>query len=82
MSTGVPLDVGGKLLLVGAGKMGGAMLEGWLDLGLDPGCGRGPRPAPPGGDGRPARASRASPSIRTSRPSVRRPLCCSPSSRR
>jgi pyrroline-5-carboxylate reductase len=25
----------GKLLLVGAGKMGGAMLEGWLSLGLD-----------------------------------------------
>jgi len=25
-----------SLLLVGAGKMGGAMLEGWLNLGLDP----------------------------------------------
>src|SRR4051812_37349684 len=24
------------LLLVGAGKMGGAMLDGWLDQGLDP----------------------------------------------
>src|ERR1700736_3271951 len=24
------------ILLVGAGKMGGAMLEGWLALGLDP----------------------------------------------
>lgn len=29
-------DVGGTLVLVGAGKMGGAMLEGWLRLGLDP----------------------------------------------
>ena len=27
-------DRGGKLLLVGCGKMGGAMLEGWLALGL------------------------------------------------
>jgi len=26
----------GNLVLVGAGKMGGAMLEGWLALGLDP----------------------------------------------
>jgi pyrroline-5-carboxylate reductase len=26
----------GTLALVGAGKMGGAMLNGWLDLGLDP----------------------------------------------
>ncbi|WP_413992652.1 pyrroline-5-carboxylate reductase [Labrys okinawensis] len=30
------LDIGGKLLLLGAGKMGSAMLEGWLKLGLDP----------------------------------------------
>lgn len=30
------LDVGGPLLLLGAGKMGGAMLNGWLALGLDP----------------------------------------------
>jgi pyrroline-5-carboxylate reductase len=29
-------DVAGTLVLVGAGKMGGAMLEGWLRLGLDP----------------------------------------------
>jgi pyrroline-5-carboxylate reductase len=29
-------DVAGSLVLVGAGKMGGAMLEGWLRLGLDP----------------------------------------------
>ena len=26
----------GLLVLVGAGKMGGALLEGWLRLGLDP----------------------------------------------
>ncbi len=25
-----------SLMLVGAGKMGGAMLAGWLDAGLDP----------------------------------------------
>jgi pyrroline-5-carboxylate reductase len=30
------LDDIGTLVLVGAGKMGGAMLEGWLALGLDP----------------------------------------------
>jgi len=30
------LDVGGPLLLVGAGKMGGALLTGWLDEGLNP----------------------------------------------
>ena len=30
------LDGIGNLALVGAGKMGGAMLEGWLALGLDP----------------------------------------------
>jgi pyrroline-5-carboxylate reductase len=29
-------DFSGTLALVGAGKMGGAMLEGWLGLGLDP----------------------------------------------
>jgi len=29
-------DVAGSLVLVGAGKMGGALLEGWLRLGLDP----------------------------------------------
>jgi len=29
-------DIGGGLLLLGAGKMGGAMLEGWLKLGLAP----------------------------------------------
>ena len=30
------LDLGGKLLLAGAGKMGGAMLAGWLARGLAP----------------------------------------------
>ena len=29
-------DFAGPLVLVGAGKMGGAMLEGWLALGVDP----------------------------------------------
>src|SRR5262245_8984047 len=29
-------DVAGTLVLVGAGKMGGALLDGWLRLGLDP----------------------------------------------
>src|SRR5581483_5174356 len=29
-------ELSGKLVLVGAGKMGGAMLEGWLGLGLNP----------------------------------------------
>lgn len=33
---GAPLDTATPLLLVGAGKMGGAMLERWLKLGLDP----------------------------------------------
>lgn len=31
-----PLDLGGPALLVGAGKMGGALLDGWLARGLDP----------------------------------------------
>lgn len=30
------LDIGGGLVLLGAGKMGAAMLEGWLRLGLAP----------------------------------------------
>ncbi len=30
------IDLGGPLLLVGAGKMGGAMLSGWLGQGLPP----------------------------------------------
>ncbi|MBS7545793.1 pyrroline-5-carboxylate reductase [Ancylobacter oerskovii] len=29
-------DIPGRVLLVGAGKMGGAMLEGWIGLGLEP----------------------------------------------
>jgi pyrroline-5-carboxylate reductase len=29
-------DFSGNLVLVGAGKMGGALLEGWIGLGLDP----------------------------------------------
>ena len=32
----MPLDIPGSLLLVGAGNMGGALLKGWLDQGLDP----------------------------------------------
>jgi pyrroline-5-carboxylate reductase len=38
----------GTLVLVGAGKMGGAMLEGWLALGLDPAkvAIQEPQPAP------------------------------------
>lgn len=31
------IELEGPLLLVGAGKMGGAMLSGWLDRGLSPG---------------------------------------------
>lgn len=30
------LDLGGPLLLVGCGKMGGALLDGWLERGADP----------------------------------------------
>ena len=30
------LAIGGPLFLVGAGKMGGALLSGWLERGLDP----------------------------------------------
>src|SRR4051794_21103008 len=41
-------DFSGTLVLVGAGKMGGAMLQGWLALGLDPRkvAIREPQPAP------------------------------------
>src|SRR6516164_7952829 len=28
----------GQVALIGAGKMGGAMLGGWIGLGLDPAC--------------------------------------------
>jgi pyrroline-5-carboxylate reductase len=41
----IPLT--GSLLLVGAGKMGGALLEGWLQEGLDPGKIAVIDPAPP-----------------------------------
>jgi pyrroline-5-carboxylate reductase len=34
--TSALINFTGTLVLVGAGKMGGAMLEGWLTLGLDP----------------------------------------------
>src|SRR5262249_53521848 len=33
----VPLQ-DGDVVLVGAGKMGGALLEGWIGLGVDPAC--------------------------------------------
>jgi len=36
MNSIADLDLAGSLLLVGAGKMGGAMLAGWLENGLDP----------------------------------------------
>jgi pyrroline-5-carboxylate reductase len=36
-SAGTLDSVTGTIVLVGAGKMGGAMLEGWLALGLNPG---------------------------------------------
>jgi pyrroline-5-carboxylate reductase len=41
-------DFKGTLVLVGAGKMGGAMLDGWLALGLDPAriAIQEPQPAP------------------------------------
>src|ERR1043165_6213807 len=47
MSTSLK-DFTGTLVLVGAGKMGGAMLEGWLALGLDPNkvAIQEPQPAP------------------------------------
>ncbi len=32
----MPINVGGPLLLVGCGKMGGALLSGWLDGGVAP----------------------------------------------
>ena len=37
----------GPLVLVGAGKMGGALLKGWLDRGLDPGAVVVIDPSPP-----------------------------------
>jgi pyrroline-5-carboxylate reductase len=41
------LKLGGTLVLVGAGKMGGAMLEGWLKGGADPAKVVAIDPAPP-----------------------------------
>jgi len=41
------LNLAGPLLLVGAGKMGGALLEGWLRQGLDPATVFIQDPAPP-----------------------------------
>ena len=41
------LRLAGPLLLVGAGKMGGALLEGWLRQGLDPATVFVQDPAPP-----------------------------------
>ena len=41
------LSLKGKLLLAGAGKMGGAMLAGWLDRGLAPSQIIVQDPAPP-----------------------------------
>jgi pyrroline-5-carboxylate reductase len=40
-------DIPGRVLLVGAGKMGGAMLEGWLELGLEPAKAAVIDPGPP-----------------------------------
>ncbi|WP_029352487.1 pyrroline-5-carboxylate reductase [Bosea sp. 117] len=40
-------DIPGRVILVGAGKMGGAMLEGWLGLGLDPAKAAVIDPGPP-----------------------------------
>lgn len=40
-------DIPGRVLLVGAGKMGGAMLEGWIGLGLDPAMAAVIDPGPP-----------------------------------
>ena len=47
--TGMSLSLAGPLLLVGAGKMGGALLEGWLRQGLDPAHVFMQDPAPAGG---------------------------------
>ncbi len=36
MSRKIPIPLSGKLVLLGAGKMGGAMMEGWLAAGIIP----------------------------------------------
>ncbi len=33
----IGMEIGGSLLLVGCGKMGGALLGGWLERGVAPG---------------------------------------------
>ena len=48
--TGFTARFPGTIVLVGAGKMGGAMLEGWLARKLDPEEGRGARAAAVEGD--------------------------------
>ncbi|MDX2257300.1 MAG: pyrroline-5-carboxylate reductase [Hyphomicrobiaceae bacterium] len=45
--TAMTIEIGGPLVLVGCGKMGGAMLAGWLARGLDPRLIRVQEPAPP-----------------------------------
>jgi pyrroline-5-carboxylate reductase len=45
----MPLTLDGTLLLVGAGNMGGAMLAGWLEQGLDPASIKVQDPKPPAG---------------------------------
>ncbi len=51
MTTAAPdlRDFSGRIVVVGAGKMGGALLEGWLRFGLDPKAVAvlEPQPAPP-----------------------------------
>ena len=61
----------GTIVLVGAGKMGSAMLEGWLALGLDPKSVVAIEPQP----ARESRRSRAAAcgSTRPRTPSAKRP---------
>lgn len=47
MSKRQPVPLSGKLVLVGAGKMGGAMMQGWLDAGIVPSQLAVIDPAPP-----------------------------------
>ena len=61
------LRLAGPLLLVGAGKMGGALLEGWLRQGLDPATVFIQDPAPPP-------EVRRSPRV-TALPPAPRPIC-------
>ncbi len=43
----MPVSFEGKLLLVGAGNLGGALLRGWIDNGIDPGKITVQDPGPP-----------------------------------